>query len=124
MVERNASRISFLDVSTSGDVENRSVKLVGVHADDGSNEATDSVALAVDNLPVRIKLKSNVGFEVTLVGMGVQAVDTDVAGDKLLWAKRLRVSIFGGRGGDRVGIEVKLCSRSRSRFSRSLWLAT
>ena len=121
MVERNASRMSFLDVSTSGDVEKRSVKFVGVHA---SNEATDSVTLAVDNRPVLIKLKSKEGFEVTLVGIGVQDVETVVAGDKLLCAKRLRVSSFEGRRGDRVGIALKLCSRIRIRLSRSLRFAT
>lgn len=81
IVERNASSISFLEVSTSGDAEKRSVKFVGVHA---SNEATDSVTLAVDKRPVRIKLKSKVGFEVTLVGIGVQDVEEVVVGDKLL----------------------------------------
>lgn len=93
MVDKNASKISFLDVSISGDVEKRSLKLVGVHAEEGSNEATDSVTLAVDIRPVRIKVKSNVGLEVTaLVGIGVQPeVETVVAGDRLRWgSERLR----------------------------------
>ena len=121
MVERKASRMSVLEFSTSGDVEKRSVKFVGVHA---SKEVTDSVTLAVDRRPVRIKLKSNVGFEVTLVGIGVQDVEAVVAGDKLLCAKRLRVSSFGGRRGDRVGIAPKLCSRIRSRLSSTLRFTT
>lgn len=107
IVDRKASKMSFLDVSTSGEVEKRSLKLVGVHAVEGSNEATDSVTLAVDIRPVRINVKSNVGLEVTaLVGIGVQPaeVETVVAGERLLcgserlrwWAKRLRVSSLGG----------------------------
>jgi len=85
--------MSFLDVSISGDVEKRSLKLAGVHAEEGSNEATDSVTLAVDIRPVRMKLKSKVGLDVTaLVGIGVHPeVDTVVAGDRLLWgSERLR----------------------------------
>lgn len=109
-----------MELSISGDAEKRSVKFVGVQA---SNEATDSVTLALDNRPVRIKLKSKVGFEVTLVWMGVQEVDDVVAGDKLLWAKRFRVSIFGGQRGDRVGIALKLCSRIRRRLSKRFRLA-
>ena len=126
--------MSFLDVSISGDVEKRSLKLAGVHPEEGSNEATDSVTLAVDIRPVRMKLKSKVGLEVTaLVGIGVHPeVETVVAGDRLLWgserlrwwAKRLRVSSLGGRCWDRVGIAEKLWSRIRIRFSRSLRLET
>ena len=126
--------MSFLDVSISGDVEKRSLKFVGVQADEGSNEATDSVTLAVDIRPVRMKLKSNVGLEVTaLVGMGVHPeVETVVAGERLLWvserdrwwAKRLRVSSLGGGCCERVGIAEKLWSRIRIRFSRSLRLGT
>src|SRR5205809_899013 len=88
IVDKKASKISFLPFSNSGDVENRSdVKFVGVHPVEGSNEATDSAILAVDNLPVLMKLKSNVGLEVTEVGIGVQVVETEVAGERLL-AKR------------------------------------
>ena len=107
-MDKNASRMSFLEVSISGDVEKRSVKFVGVH-DDGSKEATDSVTLAVDNRPGRIKLKSYVGFEVTaLVGIGVHgALETVVAGERHFWANRLRVSILGGMWDeDRVGMAL------------------
>ena len=123
MVDRKASRISFLEFSISGDVEKRSVRFVGVHAVEGSNEATDSVTEAVLKRPVRIKLKSKVGLEVTLVGIVGVHVETGVAGERLR-AKRLRVSILGGRGGDRVGIALKDCSRMRSRLSRSFRFET
>jgi len=134
MVDKKASKISFLDVSISGDVEKRSLKLAGVQAEEGSNEATDSVTLAVDIRPVRMKLKSKVGLEVTaLVGIGVHPeVETVVAGDRLLWgserlrwwAKRLRVSSLGGICWALVGIAEKLWSRIRIRFSRSLRFET
>ena len=96
-MERKAARISFLEVSCSGEEEKRSVKPVGVHAEPGSNEdATDSV-LAFDKRPVRMNVKSKVGWDVTPDDMdGAQDAGTVVAGDTLLCEKKPRVSILVG----------------------------
>jgi hypothetical protein len=118
MVERKASRRSVFVVSCSGE-EKRSVK-VGVHAEPGSKEeATLSVVEALDNLPVRMNVKSKVGCEVIPEDMGGQDVGTVLAGEILdtLGVKKLLVSILGGICGFRVGIALKLCSRIRNRFS-------
>ena len=100
IVERKASRISPFVFSSSGEVEKRSVMPVGVHAVEGSKEdATDSVILAVDNLPVRIKLKSKVGAELTLPEIfGVHVDGTEVGGETLVTEvveKMPRVSSLG-----------------------------
>jgi len=129
MVDRKASNRSVFEVSTSGDVEKRSVRAEGVQDDWGSqkeDELTDSVAEAEDNRPGRIlKLKSKVGLEVTLdmVGVQVVATETGVAGDNDRWlvcTKRLRVSILGGIGTVRVGIELNEVSRRAIRRFGSL----
>jgi len=122
MVDRNASNISFFEFSSSGEVEKRSVIPVGVHAVEGSNDdATDSVILALDNRPVLIKLKSNVGAEFTLApSVGVHVEGHDVGGETLVFEKIFRVSILGIGCAFRLGMALKLRSRKRKRFSWSL----
>ena len=123
MVDRNASRMSFFEFSSSGDVENLSVMPVGVQADEGSkDDATDSVTLAVDNRPVRMKLKSNVGaeFAVAVARVGVHDPGTEVGGEIVGFENRVRVSILGMGWAFLVGMALKLCSRRRIRFSCNL----
>jgi hypothetical protein len=123
IVDKNASRISFFDVCSSGELENRSVS-VGVHAVEGSNDdATDSVILAVDIRPARIKSKLK-EFALTCVEiLGAQFVEGhDVGGETLDCENIPLVSIWGTECGLRVGIVLRLCSSTRIRFSWSLWL--